>query len=94
VDGKELKGKRMETLYDYYCLNLKLIDTEKFYTSIKSLKRYLYHIGKIMSKERISNMIRISLGRKKPNNLFNDLNPNFNIFKDKNKRQFYGGKSY
>jgi hypothetical protein len=45
-----------------------------------------------MGKEKISNMIRISLGRKKPDNLFNDLNPKFNIFKDKNKRQFYKGE--
>jgi hypothetical protein len=27
---KELKEKRTETLYDYYCWNLKLIDTKNF----------------------------------------------------------------
>jgi hypothetical protein len=42
-----------------------------------------------MDKEKNSNMIRISLWRKKPDNLSNDLTPKFNIFKDKNKRQFY-----
>jgi hypothetical protein len=84
TDREELKEKRMDTLYDYYCWNLKLIDTEKFYISIKSLERYIYNTGIILGKEKISNMIRISLGRKKPNDLFNDLNSKFNIFKEKN----------
>jgi hypothetical protein len=52
LDGKELKEKRTETLCDYYCWNLKLIDTEKFCTSIKSLERYIYNTGIIMSKEK------------------------------------------
>jgi hypothetical protein len=92
LDGKELKEKRMERLYDFYCWNLKLIDTEIFYTSIKSLERYIYNTGIIMGKGKNSSMIRISLGKKKSDNLLNDLTPKFNIFKDKNKRQFYNGE--
>jgi hypothetical protein len=92
LDGKELKEKRTETRYDYYCWNLKLVDPEKFYTSIKSLERYIYNTGIIMGKEKILNRMKVSLGRKKPDNLFNNLNPKFNIFKDNNKREFYKGE--
>jgi hypothetical protein len=64
VDGKELNEKRMEMLYDYYCWNLKLIDTEKFYTSIKSLERYIYNTGIIMSKEKNFKHDKNILGKK------------------------------
>jgi hypothetical protein len=33
-DGRELEGKRIETLSDYFCWNLKLIDTEIFMMDI------------------------------------------------------------
>jgi hypothetical protein len=87
-----MKEKRTEILYNYYCWNLKLIDTEKFYTSIKSLERYIYGTGIISGKEKITKMMKISLGRKKSNNLFNDLDPKFNVFKEKNKRHSYKGE--
>jgi hypothetical protein len=38
LDEKELKEKRMETLYYYYCWNLKLIDTENFIQSSRAWK--------------------------------------------------------
>jgi hypothetical protein len=38
-----------------------------------------------LEKEKITKKIRISLGRKKPKNLFNELDPKFSVFKDKKK---------
>jgi hypothetical protein len=37
-------------------------------------------------------MIQISMGRKKPNDLFNELEPKFNIFKDKRMKHSYQGE--
>jgi hypothetical protein len=37
-------------------------------------------------------MIRISMGRKKARDLFNDFDPKFNIFKDRRTRHSYAGE--
>jgi hypothetical protein len=53
VEGKELKEKRMKAFYDYYCWNLKLIDTEKFKESIRILERYIYSTQLLADTEKI-----------------------------------------
>jgi hypothetical protein len=59
---------------------------------IKKLERYIYSTGIIMREEKISEMISISLGRRKPKDLLNNLGPKFNIFNEKRKRQYYNGE--
>jgi hypothetical protein len=59
---------------------------------LKKLERYIYSTGIIIGEEKISEMISISLGRRKPKDLFNNLGPKFNIFNEKRKRQYYNGE--
>jgi hypothetical protein len=89
IDEEEIKRKRLETLYDYYCWNLKLINTEKFYANIKKFEKIIYETGLIDDEKRITQMIKISLGVEKHQQFFNDLSPKFNIFKEKRKRHIY-----
>jgi hypothetical protein len=44
-DVAELKEKRMETLHDYLCWNLKLISTEIILRGVKKLEEYAYNSG-------------------------------------------------
>jgi hypothetical protein len=62
IDEKEIKKERLEILYDYYCWNLKLISTEKFYASIKKFEKAIYSTGLIGGDKRVTRMIKISLG--------------------------------
>jgi hypothetical protein len=83
TDKKELKEKRLEILYDYHYWNLKLVETEKFYASIKGFEKYIYSIEIIKGKEKVTTKICLSKERKKPNNLFNEFNLIFDVFKEK-----------
>jgi hypothetical protein len=38
---KKIEGKRLETLYDYLCWNLKLIDMKEFIEGVKNLEEYI-----------------------------------------------------
>jgi hypothetical protein len=93
-DRKELKEKRIETLYDSFCWNMKLIDTEKFMMENKKPEKYAYSTRIIISEEKISELIRISLGMKKPKDLFNRLIPKFDLFNEKRKRKYYEGEDF
>jgi hypothetical protein len=72
VDDEEIMKKRLEMLYDYYCWNLKLISTEKFFTGIKKFEKFIYSTGLIMGKEKVTKKLKISQGRKKLDPLFNE----------------------
>jgi hypothetical protein len=61
---------------------------------IKKLEKYVYSTGVIISEEKISEMIRISLGRKKSKDLFNSLIPKFDIYHEKRKRKYYGDEEF
>jgi hypothetical protein len=92
IDIEEIDRERLEILYDYYCWNLKLISTEKFYASIKKFEKIIYETGLIEGKKRITQKIKISLGIDKPEQIFNELDPKFNIFNDKRRRHIYNGE--
>jgi hypothetical protein len=91
VIGKSWK-KKIEMFCDYFSWNLKPIGKEKFMMGIKKLEKIVYSTGIIIGEERISEMIRISLGRKKPEKLFNDLIIKLNVFNEIRKRQYYKGE--
>jgi hypothetical protein len=73
-------------LYDYYCWNLKLISTKKFYTSIKGFEKIIYNRGLMTDNKRVTRMVKVTLGVEKPQKFFEELDPKFNIFKEKRKR--------
>jgi hypothetical protein len=54
IDEEEVTEKRIEMLYDYYCWNLKLISTEKFFTNIKKFEKFAYSTGLIMDEEKVT----------------------------------------
>jgi hypothetical protein len=70
VDEEKIEKKRLETLYDYYCWNLKLISTEEFYENIKRYEEIIFETGLIEGKRKITKMIKISLGVEKPEKIF------------------------
>jgi hypothetical protein len=91
-NAKLLQRKRSETLYDYYCWNLRIITTKKFYENLKRYEEIIYDAGIVTDKEKVTEKIKILLDLQKPNEYFEKLEPKFSIFKEKKKRQIYNGE--
>jgi hypothetical protein len=88
-----MKKKRLETLSDYLCWNLKLIDTKEFLKGVKKLGEYVYS-RVIFKGEKIFKKVKVLITDADPRNIFDELNPKFNIYKDKRNKCMFIEKKF